>query len=144
MNRGLRPHLIWGLLGICLAAGMWFAWSIPGAIVMFAAIGMAFVLWYRMGSRGSWVALITVGLCMSSVLGWQAATGSRCPEGDREVFMRTDRPPIDCTDVRSSAASMAVFFGIIALIGIAAPLYSRREPEPGGDIEPELDSTPTP
>jgi hypothetical protein len=133
------PHPLWAALGAVSAACMWYAWSLPGGIGMFVCIGLAFLMWHRLGSRGSWLALIVVGVAMSSVLGWQAVTGSRCPHGDDKVFLRADRAPIGCTDVRASAAVMSAFFGIIALIGIAAPLYARSMDDEPDDL---LDDTP--
>jgi hypothetical protein len=129
-----RPHLVWGVLGAVAAACMWFAWSLPGGIGMFACIGLAFLLWHVLGPRGSWVALVVVGVSMSGILGWQAVTGSRCPEAGTKVFLRADRAPIGCTDVRASAGAMSVFFGLIALIGLGAPLYVRSLPD--ADDEP--------
>lgn len=122
----MRPHLIWGTLGVVLAGCMWWAWSLPGGLGMFACIALAFVLWYRMGPRGSWVAVVAVGVIMSSILGWQAVTGSRCPAPGTEVFLRIDRAPIGCDDVRASAAVMATFFAIIAAMGAFAPVYARK------------------
>lgn len=121
----MRPHLAWGTLAAVAVPSMWFAWSLPGAAVMFACIGLAFVMWNRMGSRGSWMALVVMGAGMSGLLGWQAVTGTRCPEGDTRVFIKEGKPPIACTDVRASAAVMSVFFGLVALIGLGAPIYAR-------------------
>lgn len=134
MTRGVRPHLVWGSLGAVAVPALWYAWSLPGMAVMFGAIAMAFVLWRRMGPRGSWVALIALGLGMSGVLGWQAATGSRCPEGGAKVFLDEDKPPVGCAEIRASAATMSAFFALVALIGIGAPLYARGM-EDGSDLD---------
>jgi hypothetical protein len=120
-----RPHVAWGLLGAVAIPALWFAWSLPGAAVMFACIAAAFVMWNRLGSRGSWMALVVMGLGMSGLLGWQAATGSRCPAPGTRVFLKENKPPVDCTEIRASAASMSAFFGLVALLGIGAPLYAR-------------------
>lgn len=140
MTRSFRPHLVWGLLGAVAVPSLWYAWSVPGAAAMFACIGLAFVFWYRMGQRGSWMALVLMGAGMSGLLAWQAATGSRCPEGDTRVFLKPNKPPIGCTDVRASAGAMSVFFGMVALIGLGAPLYARSmrddEDHAAGDDEP--------
>lgn len=138
MNTSVRNHLVWGVLGATLTAGMWWAWSIPGAAVMFAAIGMAFVLWYRMSSQGAWVALAVMGVAMSSILGWQAATGARCPAGGTKVFLKVDKPPVGCDEIRASAGSMSAFFGIIAMLAIGTPIYVRRleAADDFDDIEP--------
>ncbi len=127
-----RHHVAWTILGVLAVPGLWFAWSLPGAIVMFGCIAAAFVLWNRLGSRGSWLALIIVGAGMAGVLGWQAATGSRCPAPGTTVFLKEGKPPVGCTEIRASAASMAAFFGLVALIGIAAPIYART----AGDDDP--------
>lgn len=120
------PHLAWGALGAAAAASMWFAYTIPGAIGLFLAIALAFVMWKRLGPRGSWMALIVMGLSMSGVLGWQAATGSRCPPAGTKVFLKEGKPPVSCDEIRASAGSMSVFFGLIALLGVGAPFYARR------------------
>lgn len=125
---GYRNHVAWGLLGLVGALGMWFAWTVAGAIAMFAAIGAAFVLWKLLGSRGSWMALVVLGLGMSGVLGWQAATGARCPKPGTSVYLRLDRPKVNCEQIRTSAGVMAVLFGVIGLVGIAAPIYARTAP----------------
>jgi hypothetical protein len=130
-----RHHVAWGLLGLVAVPAMWYAWSLPGAIAMFACIGAAFVLWSRLGSRGSWLALIVVGLGMGGVLGWQAVTGSRCPEGDTKVFLKADKPPVGCDELRASAGSMAAFFLLLAGIGIGAPLYARSARAEDEEIE---------
>jgi hypothetical protein len=120
-----RPHVAWGLLGAVSIPALWYAWSLPGAAVMFACIAAAFGMWYRLGPRGSWMALVVMGLGMSGLLGWQAATGNRCPAPGTKVFLKENKPPVDCAEIRASAASMSAFFGLIALLGIGAPLYAR-------------------
>jgi hypothetical protein len=102
---------------------------------MFGCIAAAFVMWYRLGSRGSWMALIVMGAGMSGLLGWQAATGSRCPAPGTKVFLKANKPPVDCTEIRTSAGSMSVFFALVALLGIGAPFYARSLRD---------DDTPTP
>lgn len=121
------PHVVWTALGAASIPAMWWAWSLPGGAAMFALIGLAFVLWNRLGSRGSWMALVVIGAGMSGLLGWQAATGSRCPEPGTRVYLRAFKPSVDCTEIRTNAASMAVLFGLVALIGIGAPFYARLE-----------------
>jgi hypothetical protein len=122
----LVPHLAWLLLGAVTIPAAWYAWSLPGGIALFTAIAASFVLWHVFGSRGSWVALIVIGVGMSGLLGWQAATGARCPADGTKVFLKENKPPIGCSDVRASATTMSAFFGMVALIGIGAPLYARR------------------
>lgn len=127
------PYAAWGLLGAIAIPSMWFAWSLPGAIGLFGGIAAAFGLWYKLGSRGSWLALLVMGAGMSGILGWQAATGSRCPEPGTKVFLKLNKPPVDCTEIRTSAASMSAFFAMIALLGIGAPLYARSMREDEAD-----------
>jgi hypothetical protein len=139
VKSGLRPHAIWALLGVVSVACLWYAWTLPGGIGMFACIGAAFALWYTLGSRGSWMALVVVGLGMGGLLGWQASTGARCPEAGTKVFLREDRAPIGCQDVRASAGVMAIVFMLLAGIGIGAPIYARTaddEPPPAEPVEP--------
>ena len=130
-----RHHMAWAILGLLAVPGLWFAWSLPGAIVMFGCIGGAFVLWNRLGSRGSWLALVIVGAGMAGLLGWQAVTGSRCPEAGTKVFLKEGKPPVGCDEIRASAGSMAAFFALIMGIGIGAPIYARsmRETEATAD-----------
>jgi hypothetical protein len=135
MRSGRRPHVAWAVLGLLSVASMWFAASVPGAIGIFVCIGAAFALWYGLGSRGSWMALVVIGLGMGGVLGWQAASGARCPAAGTKVFLREDRAPIGCRDVRASAGVMAIFFMLIAGIGIGAPIYARSIPE--DETEPD-------
>jgi len=130
-----RNHVAWFALGVLAVAGLWYAYSVPGAIAMFAAIGLAFIMWYKLGSRGSWITLIVVGVSMSSILGWQAVTGSRCPAPGTKVFLKVGKPPISCDDVRASASVMSLFFALIAVIGIAAPFYARVDRDSDGDDE---------
>jgi hypothetical protein len=138
--QGFRQHLLWGLLGLVSIPALWFAWSLPGAAVMFGAIVAAFVMWNRMGSRGSWVALVVLGVGMGGLLGWQAATGSRCPAPGTEVFLKANKPPVDCTEIRASAGSMAAFFLLVALLGAGAPIYARsmREADDAAPGEPPI------
>lgn len=86
------------------------------------------------------MALIVVGLGMSGVLGWQAVTGSRCPVEGTKVFLKADKPPVGCDEVRASAAVMGVFFAMIALIGMAAPLYARGIDDDGEDGDDLVDA----
>lgn len=130
-SRSFLPHVVWALLGASSIPAMWWAWSLPGAAAMFALIALAFVLWSRLGPRGSWMALVVMGLGMGGLLGWQAATGSRCPEPGTRVFLKLNKPPVDCGEIRASAASMAALFGLVALIGIGAPIYARTMPDDG-------------
>lgn len=130
MTRGLRQHAAWGLLGAVAVPSLWYAWSVPGALLMFACIGLAFVLWYTIGSRGSWVALVVVGAGMSGLLAWESSTGSRCPEGDSRVQLKEGKPEVGCDELRASAAAMGVFFGLVALFGLAVPIYARE----GADV----------
>jgi hypothetical protein len=130
-----RPHVAWALLGAASIPAMWFAWSWPGALAMFACIAAAFVMWHRLGPRGSWLALVVMGAGMCGLLGWQAATGSRCPPAGTKVYLKVGKPPVDCTEIRASAASMSMFFGLVALLGLGAPAYARmlrsdQEPDP--------------
>ncbi|MCB0877799.1 MAG: hypothetical protein KDC46_02310 [Thermoleophilia bacterium] len=120
-----RHHLAWGILGAVSIPALWYAWSLPGAVVMFACIGAAFVLWNRLGSRGAWVTLIVLGLGMGGLLGWEAVTGSRCPADGTKVYLAVGKPAVGCDEMRASAASMAMFFLLIGGIGIGAPLYAR-------------------
>ncbi len=120
------PHLAWGVLGALTIPAAWYAWSLPGGAAMFAAILAAFALWHVVGARGSWVALVVLGVGMSGLLGWQAATGARCPADGTRVFLKVNKPSVDCTEIRASAASMSAFFGLVALLGVGAPLYARR------------------
>jgi hypothetical protein len=120
------PHVAWALLGIATVPAAWYAWSLPGGIALFAAIVAAFVLWHLCGSRGAWMALIVIGVGMSGLLGWQAATGSRCPADGTRVFLKVDKPSVDCAEIRASAATMSAFFGLVALLGVGAPIYARR------------------
>lgn len=71
------------------------------------------------------MALIVIGLGMGGILGWQAATGSRCPQNNGKVYMRLDRPPVDCKQIKASAASLSIFFFLVAGLGLGAPLYAR-------------------
>ena len=130
------PHAAWAVLGAVSVVCLWYAWSLPGGIGMFACIWLAFVMWNRLGPRGSWMALVVLGAGMSGVLGWQAVTGSRCPDAGTKVFLKENKPPIGCADVRASAGVMSVFFGLVALIGIAAPIYARSIEDAPVDDEP--------
>lgn len=135
------PHVAWALLGVVAVPAAWFAWSLPGGIALFGAIAASFVLWHVFGSRGSWMALVVIGVGMSGLLGWQAATGARCPADGTKVFLKENKPPIGCSDVRASATAMSAFFGIVALLGIGAPIYARRLDENSADL---ADDEPTP
>ncbi len=120
------PHLAWFVLGAVTIPAAWYAWSLPGGIALFAAIAAAFGLWHVFGARGSWIALIVIGVGMGGLLGWQAATGSRCPADGTRVFLKLNKPSVDCAEIRASAGAMSAFFGLIAIMGIAAPIYARR------------------
>jgi len=122
------PHLAWAVLGLVSVPAAWYAWSLPGGIALFAAIAASFALWHVFGARGSWVALIIIGVGMSGLLGWQAASGSRCPADGTRVFLKVGKPSVDCAEIRASAGAMSAFFGLVALLGIGAPLYARRNP----------------
>jgi hypothetical protein len=125
MTTSRLPHVLWVLLGVISVFGMWFAWSTPGAFALFGSIAAAFVLWHFLGARGSWMALIVVGFGMAGLLGWQAATSSRCPADGQKVFLKENKPPVGCAEMRTSAAAMAVFFAFVGGLGIGAPLYAR-------------------
>jgi hypothetical protein len=125
VTSGRRPYVAWAVLGALSVVSMWFAASVPGAIGIFACIGAAFALWYGVGSRGWWLALVVVGFGMGGLLGWQALHGgSRCPAAGTKVFMSANRAPISCRDVRASAAVMAIFFMLLAGIGIGVPIHT--------------------
>jgi hypothetical protein len=119
-------HLVWAALGGIGALGLWFAYSPLGAAALFVAIGAPFVLWRLLGPRGSWLALVVLGVGMAGVLGWQAATGSRCPPEGTTVVLEEDKPPVSCDEIRASAGAMGVFFALLALGGALAPVYARR------------------
>lgn len=142
MKTGRTPHLLWAILGAVSIAGMWFAWSALGAVALFGSIGMAFVMWHFLGSRGSWMALVVVGFGMSGLLGWQAVSGNRCPPDGQKVFLKEGKPPVGCDEMRTSAAAMAVFFMFVAGLGIGAPLYARsvlRDENTEHDSHPDSD-----
>lgn len=139
-----RNHLAWAALGAMAAIGMWTAYSIPGALAMFAAIGLAFIMWNKLGPRGSWMALVVLGLGMGGVLGWQAAEGSRCPGPDEKIIIKDGKPPVSCDEIRASAGSMSLFFLLIGSMGIAAPFYARSRPkdDDGAEAGDELEAGP--
>lgn len=131
-----RNHILWALLGLMGAAGMFWAATWIGVAAMFAAIGLAFVFWYRLGSRGSWMAMIMLGIGIAIPTTVMAVTGAgRCPDGNTKVVLKKGQPPVNCTQIRTGAASMAVMFWLITIVGIAAPIYASRIP----DEEPEED-----
>ncbi|MCW2925020.1 MAG: hypothetical protein JWM98_2424 [Thermoleophilia bacterium] len=143
MSTGLRAHAMWTLFGLASIASMWFAYTAPGAVAMFVLIGLAFLLWYGLGSRGSWMALIVIGLGMGGLMGWQAVSDSRCPKPGTKVFLKADKPPVGCDEFRAVAGTMAVFCLLLALGGVAAPFYARRpDDDAGDDLQPGT-STPT-
>lgn len=133
MSRRLRPHLAWGLLGAIAVPSLWYAATVPGALAMFACIGLAFVLWYRMTPRGAWVAMVLLGAGMSGLLAWHAAAGSRCPQGDTKVTLKEGKPPAGCEDIRAGMAAASGLFALLALLGLAAPSYVRNLREPAED-----------
>ena len=133
----LARHVAWALLGTAMGLGGWYAWSVAGRLGLFGSIALAFAMWRWLGPRGSWLALVTLGLGMSGVLGWQSVTGARCPAPGTKIFLKEGKPPVSCDEIRASAAAMSMFFGLVGVIGIAAPFYARR-PDDGpiaGDTE---------
>ena len=138
-THGFRNHLAWGLLGIAGAASFWYAGTVVGAISLFVVIGMAFVLWHFLGSRGSWVAVLLLGGIMSSLTGWQAITSARCPGAGDELVMSLTKPGVNCDQLRASAASMSVLFGFFAIMAAAVPFYARRTPTTDDDEATEED-----
>ncbi|MCW2955176.1 MAG: hypothetical protein JWO69_45 [Thermoleophilia bacterium] len=131
----IRNHVAWAVLGGVAAAGMWTAYSIPGAIAMFAAIGLAFLMWHKLGRRGSWLALVVMGFAMGGMLAWQAVEGTRCPAPGERIIIKDGKPPVSCDEIRASAGSMAMFFFLIAGIGVGAPLYARKDDDAPDDGE---------
>ena len=132
-----RGHVAWGTLGVAGATGLWFAGFWWGAILMFVSIALAFVMWNRLGPTGSWVALVTLGALMTGVNSYEAVTGSRCPADGQKVFLKANKPPAGCDEMRAGAGSMAAFFLFVTIMGAAAPVYLRRlEAEPTSDEDP--------
>ena len=126
---GVRAaKLWWAALALAALPSLWWVWSMPGAVAVFALIGAAFPLWRFTRGRGAWVCVAILGLGLSGVLTWQAFTGEHCPAAGTKVFLKEDRPPIGCSDVRQSAAVMAIFFGLVGFAGLAAPFYTRHRP----------------
>ena len=64
------------------------------------------------------LAAAVVGVTLSGILGWQAATGARCPAPGTKVFLKEGKPPVGCDEIRASAMSMSAFFGSIAFLAI--------------------------
>lgn len=126
-------HLAWAALGAAAIPALWWAWAIPGMVAMFVAIGLAFVMWHVLGPRGSWMALVVMGAGMAGLLGWQAATGSRCPAEGTRVFLKENKPSVDCAEIRANAGAMAALFGLVALLGLGAPFYARSIPDDDHD-----------
>jgi hypothetical protein len=139
-----RSELAWAVLGIVLVTGMYHAYAVWGAIAMFTAIGMAFVIWYKMSPKGAWIAVAVVGMSMATLLGLQAATSSRCPTGTDRVSINAGEMPdgtVSCDELRASALSMAAFFAFIGIMGLAAPWYLRTRDE---DTDEDAPSPPAP
>jgi hypothetical protein len=125
-SEGFRNHVLWGMLGIGSAAALWYAGTVPGAIGLFVAIGLAFPMWYRLGSRGSWMAVLLIGVIISSLTGWQAVTSARCPGAGDELYMQAGKRGVNCNQLRASAASMSVLFGFFAILAALAPFSARK------------------
>ncbi|MCW2971733.1 MAG: hypothetical protein JWN72_6 [Thermoleophilia bacterium] len=123
---GYRNHVAWGLLGLAATASLWWAGTVPGAIGLFAVIGLAFVMWHFLGGRGAWMAVLLLGALMSSLTGWQAITSARCPGAGDELVMSLTKPGVDCSQLRASAASMSVLFGFFAVMAALTPRTVRK------------------
>ncbi|MBC7460216.1 MAG: hypothetical protein H7287_02535 [Thermoleophilia bacterium] len=125
-TQGFRNHAAWGLLGLAATASLWWAGTVPGAIGLFVVIGLAFVMWHFLGSRGAWMAVLLLGVIMSSLTGWQAITSARCPGAGDELVMSVTKPGVNCAQLRASAASMSVLFAFFALIAALTPRTVRK------------------
>lgn len=145
MSRTRRPqryghHVAWALLGLLGAAGMFWAASWLGVIAIAVAIAGAFVMWSRLGSRGSWFALIMLGIGIAIPTTVMAITGAgRCPKPGATVILKEGKPPVDCAQIKAGAMSMAVMFWLVALIGVAAPFYASRVMRDDADGESSSD-----
>lgn len=124
-----RSRLIWGVVGLFLAAGMLLpAVHTVGSFVLVLAIVMPFLVWHWYGGAGSWMGMITMGVTMTAVLAAALIVGFGCPPKGATVELKAGKPPVGCSEVRASYMSMAVFFGFVALIGAVTPTYLRRMP----------------
>jgi len=135
---GYVNHVAWGLLGLAGTASLWWAGTVIGAISLFAVIGLAFVFWSKLGSRGAWMAVLLLGASMSSLTGWQAITAARCPGVGDELVMSVTKPGVNCEELRASATTMSVLFGFFAIMGAIAPFYGRKIRDTAGS-ELEVD-----
>ncbi|MCW2950201.1 MAG: hypothetical protein JWN41_1214 [Thermoleophilia bacterium] len=138
---GYRNHVAWGLLGLAATASLWWAGTVPGAIGLFAVIGLAFVMWHFLGSRGAWMAVLLLGVIMSSLTGWQAITSARCPGAGDELVMSVTKPGVDCSQLRASAASMSLMFGFFAIMAAAAPFYARKARATADETADQVDAS---
>jgi hypothetical protein len=119
-------HIAWGATGLAMAAGGWFAFEMWGAVLLLGAIAVAFVLGWKYGADHAWPAMALGGLALAGVLAWAAATGARCPEPGEKMFIKNNKPPVTCADMRASYVTMATLFGLLGLAGIGWGVAGRR------------------
>lgn len=125
-TEGYLNHVAWGLLGLAGTASLWWAGTVVGALSLFVVIGLAFVFWNRLGSRGAWMAVLLLGASMCGLTAWQAVTAARCPGAGDELVMSVTKPGVNCEELRASATTMSVLFGFFAIMGAIAPFYGRK------------------
>ena len=123
----MKRHLgAWAVVGLLMALGGWFAFAVWGAVLLLGSIGAAFVVAWRFGTAGGWIAMAAGGLALSGVLTWAAVTGARCPKPGEHMVIKPGKPAVVCADIRASNASMAVLFGVVGLMGIGWGIGSHR------------------
>lgn len=116
----------WAVLGALFAIALWFSVYLYGAIALLLAIVAAFVMVRRLGRRHAWAALLICGVLMTGTLAWATATDARCPSPGTTAVIKENKPEVSCDEIKASYVSMAGFFVVVAMIGAAWGLSTRR------------------
>ena len=126
-----RRLTVWIALGLLLAAATAGIGTVPG-IVLFVPVLVAVVIaWRRLGSPYRWAGIATFGLALALVFTVASIGEIGCPDKPQHVKLNPEQPEgtIECPEVVRSYASMAVFFGVVGVVGLLIPFYERKRRE---------------
>jgi hypothetical protein len=108
-----------GTLGIAVS------WYGVGALAVGTVLTM--VCWRKYGWGTSSIGWIVFGVIPALVLAAAAITKRGCPEPGKLFILDEGDPPVDCSQIVASYASMCLFFAMLAIAGAFIPAFIRRQ-----------------
>lgn len=121
-----RERLYWLAAGLLMGLGGLIAQSWLGVAMMLVGLTAAFAGNRLVGARQSWIAITAAAAPIAIGLYVAAVNRAGCPGPGETIVLKEGKPRVDCGDILASYWTFAIFFTLVALVGLALPWLIRR------------------